>query len=112
MSEEERDAFHLHGLLPPHASILDEQISAALAVAMQAHREGAAPDVPVDQIPQRLRAQVWTPRPVPLIAKGTLSPAAAPRAWAQAYCPQTEASLLTKPPEMARIVAGEANSST
>ena len=29
-SEEERDAFHLHGLLPPHVSTLDEQMSRAL----------------------------------------------------------------------------------
>jgi len=29
-SEAERDAFHLHGLLPPHVSTLDEQISRAL----------------------------------------------------------------------------------
>lgn len=28
-SEEERDAFHLHGLLPPLVSTLDEQISRA-----------------------------------------------------------------------------------
>lgn len=67
-SEAERDAFHLHGWLPPHVSILDEQISAAVAVAMQAHREGATADVAVDQ---RLRAKVWTPRYVPLTLKGT-----------------------------------------
>lgn len=52
-SEAERDAFHLHGWLPPHVSILDEQISAAVAVD------------------QRLRAKVWTPRYVPLTLKGT-----------------------------------------
>jgi malate dehydrogenase (oxaloacetate-decarboxylating) len=31
-SDEERDAFHLHGLLPPHVGTLDEQVARRLKV--------------------------------------------------------------------------------
>jgi len=40
-------------------------VTVALAVALQAHKEGLAGDVPVDQIEQRIRAKVWIPRYVP-----------------------------------------------
>jgi malate dehydrogenase (oxaloacetate-decarboxylating) len=58
-------------LLPPVSALREVAAKVALAVAMQAHKEGYAPDVTVDQIQQRLRAKVWTPRYVPLTAKGT-----------------------------------------
>lgn len=105
-SEAERDAFDLHGLLPPNGSTLDEQMSrafqaprqfetdleryaflrelqdtvgalrevaakVALAVALQAHQEGYAADVPVDQIHQRIHAKIWIPRYVPFEASRT-----------------------------------------
>jgi malate dehydrogenase (oxaloacetate-decarboxylating) len=40
-------------------------MTVALAVALQAHKEGLVTDVPIDQIEQRIRAKVWTPRYVP-----------------------------------------------
>lgn len=61
----------LHNLLPPVSALPEVAAKVALAVAMQAHREGAAPNVPIDQIQQRLRAKIWTPRYVPLTTKGT-----------------------------------------
>ncbi|MDQ0509923.1 NAD-dependent malic enzyme [Ancylobacter amanitiformis] len=60
-----------HNLLPPVSALREVAAQVALAVAMQAHRDGDAPDVAVDQIQQRLRAKVWTPRYVPLTAKET-----------------------------------------
>lgn len=60
-----------HNLLPPVSALREVAARVALAVAMQARREGNAPDVAIDQIQQRLRAKVWTPHYVPLTAKGT-----------------------------------------
>jgi malate dehydrogenase (oxaloacetate-decarboxylating) len=40
-------------------------MTVALAVALQAHKEGLVTDVSTDQIEQRIRAKVWTPRYVP-----------------------------------------------
>ncbi|MCG5234340.1 NAD-dependent malic enzyme [Xanthobacter oligotrophicus] len=58
-----------HNLLPPVSALREVAAGVALAVAMQAHKEGYASDVTVDQIQQRLRAKIWTPRYVPLTAK-------------------------------------------
>jgi malate dehydrogenase (oxaloacetate-decarboxylating) len=58
-----------HNLLPPVSALREVAAKVALAVAMQAHTEGCAPDATVDQIQQRLRAKVWAPRYVPLTAK-------------------------------------------
>jgi malate dehydrogenase (oxaloacetate-decarboxylating) len=40
-------------------------VTVALAVAIQAHEEGLAGDVPIEQIEQRIRSKIWTPRYVP-----------------------------------------------
>ena len=36
-------------------------MTVALAVALQAHKEGLVTDVSTDQIEQRIRAKMWTP---------------------------------------------------
>jgi len=50
-----------HNLLPPVSALRDVAVTVALAVAIQAHKEGLAKDVPIDQIEQRIHAKVWTP---------------------------------------------------
>lgn len=60
-----------HNLLPPVSALREVAAKVALAVALQAHQEGCAADVPVDQIHQRIRAKIWTPRYVPLEARRT-----------------------------------------
>ena len=60
-----------HNLLPPVSALREVAARVALAVAMQAHKEGQANGVTVDQIQERIRAKVWTPRYVPLAAMGT-----------------------------------------
>jgi malate dehydrogenase (oxaloacetate-decarboxylating) len=54
-----------HNLLPPVSALRETAVTVALAVAIQAHKEGLAGDVPIDQIEQHIRAKVWTPRYVP-----------------------------------------------
>ncbi|MBV9461825.1 MAG: NAD-dependent malic enzyme [Bradyrhizobium sp.] len=54
-----------HNLLPPVSALRETAVTVALAVALQAHKEGLAGDVPVDQIEQRIRAKVWVPRYAP-----------------------------------------------
>jgi malate dehydrogenase (oxaloacetate-decarboxylating) len=54
-----------HNLLPPVSSLREVAATVALAVALQAHKEGLAADVPTEQIEQCIRAKVWTPRYVP-----------------------------------------------
>jgi malate dehydrogenase (oxaloacetate-decarboxylating) len=54
-----------HNLLPPVSALREVAVTVALAVALQAHKEGLVSDVPTDQIEQRIRAKVWTPRYVP-----------------------------------------------
>jgi malate dehydrogenase (oxaloacetate-decarboxylating) len=54
-----------HNLLPPVGALREVAMTVALAVALQAHKEGLVTDVPIDQIEQRIRAKVWTPRYVP-----------------------------------------------
>src|SRR5262249_42864544 len=54
-----------HNLLPPVSALREVAVTVALAVALQAHKDGLATDVKTDQIEQRIRAKVWTPRYVP-----------------------------------------------
>jgi malate dehydrogenase (oxaloacetate-decarboxylating) len=54
-----------HNLLPPVSALREVAVTVALAVALQAHKEGPITDVPTDQIEQRIRAKVWAPRYLP-----------------------------------------------
>jgi malate dehydrogenase (oxaloacetate-decarboxylating) len=54
-----------HNLLPPVSALREAAVTVALAVALQAHKEGLVTAVPTDQIEQRIRAKVWTPRYAP-----------------------------------------------
>jgi malate dehydrogenase (oxaloacetate-decarboxylating) len=54
-----------HNLLPPVSALRETAVTVALAVAIQAHKEGLAGDVPMEEIEQRIRAKVWNPRYVP-----------------------------------------------
>ena len=54
-----------HNLLPPVSALRETAVTVALAVALQAHKEGLAGDIPIEQIEQRIRAKVWTPRYAP-----------------------------------------------
>jgi malate dehydrogenase (oxaloacetate-decarboxylating) len=54
-----------HNLLPPVSALREVAVTVALAVALQAHKEGLVSGVPTEQIEQRIRAKVWTPRYVP-----------------------------------------------
>jgi malate dehydrogenase (oxaloacetate-decarboxylating) len=58
-----------HNLLPPVSALRAVAAKVALAVAIQAHKEGHVANVPIDQIDQRIRAKVWEPRYVPLTPK-------------------------------------------
>ncbi|WP_076858858.1 NAD-dependent malic enzyme [Bradyrhizobium mercantei] len=55
-----------HNLLPPVSALREVALTVALAVALQAHKEGLAEkDIPIDQVEARIHAKVWTPRYVP-----------------------------------------------
>ncbi|VIO76794.1 NAD-dependent malic enzyme [Bradyrhizobium ivorense] len=54
-----------HNLLPPVSALRDVALTVALAVALQAHKEGQVKDIPLDQIEARIRAKMWTPRYAP-----------------------------------------------
>jgi malate dehydrogenase (oxaloacetate-decarboxylating) len=54
-----------HNLLPPVSSLREVASTVALAVALQARKEGLVTGVPTDQIEQRIRAKMWTPRYAP-----------------------------------------------
>ena len=54
-----------HNLLPPVSALREVAVTVALAVALQAHKDGLVSDVPIDQIEARIKAKVWTPRYVP-----------------------------------------------
>ncbi|PAY04428.1 NAD-dependent malic enzyme [Bradyrhizobium sp. UFLA03-84] len=54
-----------HNLLPPVSALREVALTVALAVALQAHKEGLAKDIPIDQVEARIHAKVWTPRYVP-----------------------------------------------
>ena len=52
-------------LLPPVTSLRDVSVTVALAVALQAHKEGLTKGVSTDQIEGLIRSKVWTPHYVP-----------------------------------------------
>src|SRR5271165_3440551 len=52
-------------LLPPVSSLRDNSVAVALAVAVQAHKEGLTTGINTDQIEQRIRSKVWTPHYAP-----------------------------------------------
>ncbi|WP_297351409.1 malic enzyme-like NAD(P)-binding protein, partial [Paraburkholderia sp.] len=52
-------------LLPPVTSLREVSITVALAVALQAHREGLTQGVDTDQIDGLIRNKVWMPHYVP-----------------------------------------------
>jgi malate dehydrogenase (oxaloacetate-decarboxylating) len=52
-------------LLPPVTSLREVSITVALAVALQAHKEGLTQGVETDQIDGLIRNKVWTPHYVP-----------------------------------------------
>ncbi|CAM2146668.1 NAD-dependent malic enzyme [Pararobbsia alpina] len=52
-------------LLPPVTSLRDVSITVALAVALQAHKEGLTQGVSTDQIEELIRRKVWAPHYVP-----------------------------------------------
>jgi malate dehydrogenase (oxaloacetate-decarboxylating) len=54
-----------HNLLPPVTALRDVAMTVALAVALQAHKEGLAKDVPIDQIEALIEAKMWTPTYLP-----------------------------------------------
>lgn len=56
-----------HNLWPPVSALREVATNVAFAVAMQAHKEGHVPSVSVDQIEERIRAKIWTPRYFPLM---------------------------------------------
>ncbi|MEP9351101.1 NAD-dependent malic enzyme [Xanthobacter sp. KR7-225] len=58
-----------HNLLPPVSALREVAAEVALAVALQAHKEGRTTGVTVDQIEERIRAKIWTPHYVPIAAK-------------------------------------------
>lgn len=60
-----------HNLLPPVSALREVAAKVALAVAVQAHKEGCVTGVAVDEIQQRIRAKIWTPHYVPLAAART-----------------------------------------
>jgi malate dehydrogenase (oxaloacetate-decarboxylating) len=54
-----------HNLLPPVSALRGVAAQVALAVAIQARKEGIITNIPIDEIDARIRAKVWTPRYVP-----------------------------------------------
>jgi malate dehydrogenase (oxaloacetate-decarboxylating) len=54
-----------HNLLPSVSALREVAMTVALAVALQAHKEGLVTDVSTDQVEQRIRAKMWTPRYLP-----------------------------------------------
>ncbi len=52
-------------LLPPVTALRDVSVTVALAVALQAHKEGLTKGVSTDQIEALIRSKVWTPHYVP-----------------------------------------------
>jgi malate dehydrogenase (oxaloacetate-decarboxylating) len=52
-------------LLPPVSQLREVSLTVALAVALQAHKEGLIGDIPSDQIDSAIRAKIWTPRYLP-----------------------------------------------
>jgi malate dehydrogenase (oxaloacetate-decarboxylating) len=54
-----------NNLLPPVTSLRDVSVSVALAVALQAHKEGLTRGVRTDEIEGLIRDKIWTPHYVP-----------------------------------------------
>jgi malate dehydrogenase (oxaloacetate-decarboxylating) len=54
-----------HNLLPSVSALREVAMTVALAVALQAQKEGLVTDVSTDQVEQRIRAKMWTPRYLP-----------------------------------------------
>ena len=52
-------------LLPPVTALREVSVTVALAVALQAHKEGLTKGVSTDQIEARIRNKVWIPHYVP-----------------------------------------------
>ena len=52
-------------LLPPVTALREVSITVALAVALQAHKEGLTQGIDTDQIESLIRSKVWTPHYVP-----------------------------------------------
>jgi malate dehydrogenase (oxaloacetate-decarboxylating) len=52
-------------LLPAVGSLRDVSVTVALAVAMQAHKEGLTKGVHTDDIEGLIRNKIWTPQYVP-----------------------------------------------
>ena len=63
-----------HNLLPPVASLRDVAMTVALAVALQAHKEGLAKDVPIDTIEALIEAKMWNPTYLPYRRAGGAGP--------------------------------------
>jgi malate dehydrogenase (oxaloacetate-decarboxylating) len=63
-----------HNLLPPVASLRDVATTVALAVALQAHKEGLAKDVPIDKIEALIEAKMWAPTYLPYRRAGGAGP--------------------------------------
>lgn len=57
-------------LLPPVSALREVAARVALAVALQAQKEGVVGPASLDQIHQRIRDKIWTPRYVPFAAAG------------------------------------------
>jgi hypothetical protein len=52
-------------LLPPVTSLREVSITVALAVALQAHKEGLTQGVETDEIEELIRSKIWTPHYLP-----------------------------------------------
>ncbi|MEQ5841660.1 NAD-dependent malic enzyme [Paraburkholderia acidicola] len=52
-------------LLPPVTSLREVSVTVALAVALQAHKEGLTKGIDTDQIEGLIRAKIWAPHYVP-----------------------------------------------
>jgi malate dehydrogenase (oxaloacetate-decarboxylating) len=52
-------------LLPPVTSLREVSVAVALAVAMQAHKEGLTQGMDTDEIEPRIRARIWMPHYLP-----------------------------------------------
>jgi malate dehydrogenase (oxaloacetate-decarboxylating) len=56
-------------LLPSVGQLRDVAVSVALAVALQAHKEGQTAGISTDQIESAIRAKIWTPHYLPYRAR-------------------------------------------
>ena len=63
-----------HNLLPPVSALREVAATVALAVALQAQKEGLVSNVSTDQVEQLIRDKVWTPRYVPYLRAAGAAP--------------------------------------